>query len=416
MSKILLLMACIICLAARSSGQSNPLDAKLKMAYEFTNKGDYDAADSFIDGLLKENPGYGDGWDLLVQVRYKLYEKSKESANLFKSLTVSSSKDGKQIDAKGDTLGRQLMDMLKKMDPSKMAYSKFEYTLRKATLLSPEAWQSSTYMRLLYVDPNIDSNVNKKALRDFEEGEKEFEQKNYNKAALLYKKAIEEQPDFYKASLYMGDCYYATENYKDAAEAFKEAVKRFPNLLEPRKYLCDAYAKLSAYESSAQAAMEAMTVYPDYTMFQKLEDALYLNHQALNIQRTQRGVFPNRMEDTSENDPNTYRDTIPATGPWMAYQAAYNKMKPYCNKKGLIVKANKLTSSKYLEVYSWEEMLKNSNDKILDEARRMQKLNYLDCYVLVTCFHQDLYPQYLDLVTNHRDRVLAYFKAFIKSQ
>ena len=66
-----------------------------------------------------------------------------------------------------------------------------------------------------------------------------------------------------------------------------------------------------------------------------------------------------------------------------------------------------------MELYSWEEMLKNSKDSSLDEARRMQKDGYLDCYVFVTCFHFDIYSQYLDFTKNNSNKIKEYYKKYI---
>ena len=70
--------------------------------------------------------------------------------------------------------------------------------------------------------------------------------------------------------------------------------------------------------------------------------------------------------------------------------------------------------TKYLEIYSWEKMLAESEDKSLDEAKKMQELGYLDCYVMITCFHQDFYEQYQDFAANNKDRIIKYFDLIIK--
>ncbi len=407
----------------RSAAQSNPLDKKLEQAHAYINDKKLDDADSFMQKVLEENPGFGDGWDLLGDIRFKLYEDAQSSGNLMASLTgklsiTTQDSSGKEIPG-GDSLARELEKILNSISPAKRAYSKTMYTLRKATYLTREAYRASTYLRAYNVDLNVDSNVSKKAIGYFNEAEEEFGNKNYTKAATLYKRACEEQPGFYKAQMYLGDCYYATGNSTDAIVSFKAAKERYPFLLEPRKYLVDAYAKTNLYDKALAEAISAVTVYPDYTLLQKLEDAAYMDNKRINIQWTARGTFPNKIEDsTKPGDINAYSsagDTV-AAGPWAAYKAALGKLQPFCNKKGIVVKPTTLTSSKYLEVYSWEEMLRNSNDPSLSEARRIQKLGYLDCYVMVSCFHYDFYEQYLDFVTKNRDRVVAYFNAFTKSR
>ena len=412
------LLITVLCLCINGIGfcQTNPLDKKLEKANEYFSEGKLDDAEKYVVNLVEKNPTYGDGWDMLVKIRYELYGNAKKTDNIFGNLSISTQKKGEKNTVKDDSLVKELTEMLNKIKPSELALSKTTYTMRKATALTRDAWRSSAYLRILYIDVEIDSNVNKKALNYFHDAENEFADKNYNKAAKLYKHAIEEQPDFYKASLYLGDCFYATGNYADAIMAFKASAEKFPSALEPAKYLVDAYSKSGLYDKATEAAINSLMVYPDCTIMQKLENILYLNNKLLQIEWTPRGVLPNRYVDTSIDNVNEYKeDSIVAKGPWVAYVAAYNKALPYCNKKG-ILSSNQLTSSKYLEVYSWEEMLKNSDDPSLDEARKMKKMNYLDCYVLVSCFHYDFYDQYVDFVAKNREKITRYYKTFIKHQ
>jgi len=50
---------------------------------------------------------------------------------------------------------------------------------------------------------------------------------------------------------------------------------------------------------------------------------------------------------------------------------------------------------------------------MLDQARKMQEAGFLDCYVLVTCYHIDFYDQYLDFVTKNKAKVVDYYKKFL---
>src|SRR5690606_35572773 len=115
--------------------------------------------------------------------------------------------------------------------------------------------------------------VSSKAIKFFNKAEEEFKNKNYNKAGEYYQRAIEYQPDFYKALLYLGDTYYFMNNYIEAINKFKQCSEKYPHFLEPRKYLVDAYRKEGLYDKSYEEAIEAVLVYPDLSMFAKMEDA-----------------------------------------------------------------------------------------------------------------------------------------------
>jgi predicted Zn-dependent protease len=81
--------------------QSNKLDKKMENAYELVEKGKIKDAGEYMEKLLEDNPEYGKGWDYLAKIRYKEYQDSKKTDDLFKNLTVTTKdKNGKEI--KGD--------------------------------------------------------------------------------------------------------------------------------------------------------------------------------------------------------------------------------------------------------------------------------------------------------------------------
>ncbi len=414
---ISILAFCFLMLsAANSFAQSNPLDKKLGKAQELVQDNKTDDAEKYVVKLLAEYPDFGDGWDMLASIRYLQYKDTKPLQAQI-SVTAKDEK-GKEVTLKNDSLTNQLMEMLSKISLPQIAYSKYIYTLRKATAMSKDAVRSCMLLRRIFVDINVDSNVNKKALKYFNEGDEEFSNKNYTKAATLYKRATEEQPEFYKAQMYLGDCYYATKDYTEAINAFRIAKDKYPDLLEPSKYLTDALGKLGQYEKAYDEAVRSFTIYPDFSMAMKMDDAAYMTNKKVNIIWTPRGVLPNKVEDTGKNGLNEYsdHDTAADGSPWKYYQAANDKINRYCDKNGIITKSNDLTKSRYMEVYGWEEMLKNSTDPLLNEARKMEKQNFLDCYVLVTCFHYDFYDQYLDFIAHNRDKVARYYNTFTKAR
>jgi tetratricopeptide (TPR) repeat protein len=419
MKHFVVLMALVLCCSYGFS-QTSPADKKKEKAMEYVKANKLEDADKYLEGVLEKNPEYGNCWDLLVKIRLKFYKdaKDKDKPMNFTITTTRKDSSGKDVKVENDTLANQFTDLLNKYKPSRNDYCKFVYTMRKAVMSTNDALESSIYLRSYLIDVEIDTNVSKKALNYFNEAEKQFAKKNLADAGLLYKQALEEQPDFYKAKLYLGDTYYGTGDYVEATNVFKEATERFPFLLEPIKYLTDAYSKQKLHDKALQTAITAMAIYPDYNMMQKIDDLAFANQKKLDIKWTARKVFPNHIDNKSENfDFFTYEDKkkIEVKTPWTFYKKAQDKIKDYCDDKGIITKTNSLTQSKYLEVYSWEEMLANSKDPSLDEARRMQTDGYLDCYVLVTCYHYDFYDQYLDFASKNKDRILAYYNKYIKT-
>jgi tetratricopeptide (TPR) repeat protein len=420
MKKINFIFVLVAAFCINAAAQSNPMDKKLEKARDMMRKEKYDDAEKYIDNLLDDNPSCGKCWDMLALVRQKLFEDSKKLDNILGGNIKITTKgaDGKEVKSENDSLTKQLSEMLNKFKPSKIAYNKLLYTLRKGLLFSDESYQCSILLRAYLADIEVDTNVSKKALKYFADAEEEFGKKNYEKAAKSYQRAIDEQHNFYKASLYLGDAYYFSENYVAAISSFKDAVQKFPTLLEPRKYLVDAYLKERLYEKALMEGINAMTVYPDASMVERIDEAAFKNDKKLDIRWIPRPVFPNKIDRDTTKDINEYTDPkkIEAKAPWTYYQKALEKIESSCNDKGIITKLTPLTQSKYLEVYSWEEMLKHSNDPSLDDARKKQEAGYLDCYALVTCFHYDFYDQYLDFVTKNKDKVMDYYKKYLMSR
>jgi len=417
MKKYFLSLICIISFYSVSLSQTNELDKKLEKVYYLADKGKLDDADEYLVKVLEKNPGYGKGWDLLATIRRKAYNNSKLSDNALGGNFIITTKDknGKEVKSENDSLAKALTELLNGIKPSKIAYNKYIYTMKKATLFSDDCHQSSALLRNILVDTQIDTAINEKALKYFDEAEEEFGKKNYDQAAKLYKRALEAEPQFYKASLYLGDSYYFMKRYIDAIAAFKESSTKFPELLEPRKYLTDAYIKEKLYDKALQEAINTMAVYPDLSMFSRIQTAAYYNDKKLDIKWISRAIFPNKIASDSKKELNTYSDPKEpqAKAHWVSYKNALDKISSYCNSNGVITKSNSITDAKYLEVYSWKEMISTCKDDSLDEAKRMEKDGFLDCYVFITCFHQDIYEQYKHFVAANPNKIQEYFDKYI---
>jgi len=58
-------------------------------------------------------------------------------------------------------------------------------------------------------------------------------------------------------------------------------------------------------------------------------------------------------------------------------------------------------------------VLKDTANYFLPFARAMNKIGFLDCYVLVSCFHHDLYQQFSDLADHNPQKIKDYFYILI---
>ncbi len=391
---------------------------RMEKVTKLQNKGKYEDAVTAVNELLTLYPRYGKGWDKLLELNDILFDQAKRSDALLGGLSVTvSSKDGKPVSAENDSMARQLEKMLNDFRPSALARRKTLLDCRRACMSSGSAWHSSIRLRNTLVDAPTDTNINKTARRYFAEGEEQFMARNYNKAAENYRKAIEADPNIYKARLYLGDVYYFTKRYNDAIEVFREAVATHPDQQEPLKYLCDAYYNAGMYDKAYTAAEDAVIMYPDLSMLAKLLDAAEGVKKPFHLNRIPRGVLPvsPRADTVAGTEEARYHRTESGTL-WFYYNQARNNVKGHYDTTGVLSGVGDITRQRYLEVYCWEYMLSRSKDVDLDDARKMQEKGFLDCYVMVSCFHQDFYDQYRQFAAGNKQHIRDYFALLAKEQ
>ncbi|MBS1595597.1 MAG: tetratricopeptide repeat protein [Bacteroidetes bacterium] len=413
------LLALSISATAAKDPEAEVADRMSKVT-KLQEKEKYDEAVTELQDLLAKYPRYGKGWDKLLDVRIIQYNQARQLDKLLGgNMTVTSkSKDGSEAAGANDSLANSLAGLLSDLKPSKIALDKMLLDCRLACINSGSAWNCSIRLRNYYVDAPTDTNINREARQFFSDGEEEFMSRNYNKAAEDYRKAIAADPNIYRARLYLGDVYYFTKRYSEAIEAFREAVAAHPEQQEPLKYLSDAYYGAGVYDKAYKTAEDAVIMYPDLSMLAKLADAAESDKHAFAIHRIARGVLPVSPFAALESvntDEMPYRRAAKG-GPWEYYSEARSKIVGHYDEHGLLSGIGDITRQRYLEVYCWEYMLSKSQDPDLNFARKMQEKGFLDCYVMVSCFHQDFYDQYRQFAEGNKQRIRDYFALLAKEQ
>jgi tetratricopeptide (TPR) repeat protein len=270
-----------------------------------------------------------------------------------------------------------------------------------ATLYCKDQELASMYLRSHLVDFNPDTAVSESAKKAFNEGEEAFREEKFDQAIRGYKRAAKEDSTYYKAVLYVGDSYFNDKEYDQALPWYKKAVGMQPKLLEGWKYLTDVYIKLHRYQEAYDACVEGILVYPDVGMFIKLADICERMDKKFDQRWMSRMMYPNQVDVQQPGE---------MTGPWKYYREAKTQVK--AEESGILKKEEEGT--KYLEVYSWKQMLKKAgNDDDLSYAKQMEKDGYLDCYVFISMFHYAFYDQYVDFSANNRERIKTYIKTYL---
>jgi len=368
-------------------GQTNP---KMEKAVKTFNSGEIDKGISMMEKLTVKDPS-DDNWNVLIDMYYYRYEYAKKNEVSAVSAAI------------GESLGVKSKHVA--YTSSRQCFADLIARCREAGLASQSS-RASQLLRNYFVDYAPDTAVSEAAQKEFDTAEKYFSKKDFNKSKLYYEKALALQPDFYKAIIYIGDSYWYLENMDSAIYYFRKGIEMNPDLLEPRKYLVDALGFSKRDEEAVHECIEAICIYPDQSMFIKYSDL---------IERKGKKFDQKWMKRGSEINSIAWAETKTKDPVWSIYQDAENDIKLYCDSNGVITKSNALTTSKYLEVYCWEKMLKDSK-KLPAEfafAKEMAEKGYLDCYVFLSVFHFDLYDQYVDFVKNNRDRIKTYIEEYL---
>jgi tetratricopeptide (TPR) repeat protein len=371
-------------------------EKKKEQAAKKYEDGKVEDARKILRNLTEEYPWGTSIWDMLIKLEWNEYLEKKKESKKYGGMTVTVTKDGKED--KDDPLVKALAEILQN-GVYKEQFRVFMKTCREATAQCEYIDYASIMIRINKIDEPVDTAVKKEANKAFLEAEEQFFKKNYNEALKLYKKASELDTTFYKARLYIGDSYYANKEYAEAAKYFKEAIKVKPVLCEPRKYLTDAYLNMGEYDLAATECIKSLLMYPDIGMFGKLETIEKQRGKKFDRYWMPRPVFP---------DPFLEQEYKGKEKIWKVYLQALKDIKPFCNEKGIIIKSNSLSTSKYAEVYAWEKMMEAAKPEELSVARKMKAAGYLECYLLFSLYHYDLHQQFKDYVGNNRAQVEKY--------
>ncbi len=327
-------------------------------------------------------------YETLVAMSYGMYEQYQ---SIFGGMEIEiSGDDSLASDSLGNDFATSLM---------KIFEDNFIDVCRRSTIegTSPSA---DMYLRILRIDVDVDSAVSEKAKAYYDEGETFFGKKDYDLAALNYRKAFLEDPNYYKAVLYFGDTFWAKEQYDSALFYFAKARDMEPEQMSARIFMVDALREQGLYYRAKKEAIDALMVYPGYNMKNKLEEILYVENKTFNERRITRNFYANDMG-------NPDQDMLLDSPLWKDYRAAKTDVSKYCNEDGIIEENGEFTD-RYLEVYSYRRMLeKHPNDlpEFLHFADKMREEGYLEPYVFICLFHFDIYEQFKDYMSVEANRI-----------
>lgn len=376
--------------------QSGQPDKKVMKAIETFNSGDTEKGIELMRKVIETDPS-NQNWDFLVTMYFRRFEYSGES--IVDQITQALMQD---------LSGKKSKMKLNVIESPGASFDALVNVCREASLNS-QGTEASRYLRNFFVDYQPDTTVSETAKKWFDKAEYYFAKEDFVHARNYYKKALDAEPEYYKAAIYLGDSYFFLEKMDSAAYFFQKGIDMHPHLLEPRKYLVDALNESEKYEEAVRECLEAIYIYPDEAMYLKLD----YSFEKLGRKFSKHWV--RRKCEVNSIGSNPVKTTDPV---WMQYQKAKDEIKQYCDSTGIIVKTCPLTKSKYMEVYAWEKMLKSASSVPADLAfaKKMADAGYLDCYIFVSVFHFDLYDQYADFVVYNMDRIKTYVDTYLTEE
>lgn len=324
---------------------------------------------------------------------------------------VSLSWSQKEEKARQRELSRRLKELADiALIPYEPYKQDFIRNCRLATLQFFPVDSASGYLRQFLVDSlDPDADAPEAARSLYEQGLEEMAGANPALAAPLFEKALALHPTYYMASLKLGDAWYSMNRDTAAIRMYKKASELNPLRPEAWEKLAMSFYQRGEYTVAASHILDAIIAYPQQHYFSILQRIVSKTGQEFDLQWIPREVYPATTTHTWEEI------VVDDKSPWWHYQAAKMEVYSYFDSVGT-VRPNDKTKEKYLEVYCWKKMLNNSSRKHFQFARAMEKMGYLDCYVFITLFHQDLYSQFANFSVDNMQRIKEYFFILINWQ
>ncbi|MEP6789289.1 MAG: tetratricopeptide repeat protein, partial [Acidobacteriota bacterium] len=96
----------------------------------------------------------------------------------------------------------------------------------------------------------------------FQQAEAVFAQSKYDEAIKLYQKALDADPKFYDAALYIGDCYVSKQDWDNAEKSYQKAIAIDPNRETAYRYSATPFMKQKNYDTALDRYIEAYITDP----------------------------------------------------------------------------------------------------------------------------------------------------------
>lgn len=209
-------------------------------------------------------------------------------------------------------------------------------------------------------------------------------------------------PTSYALYMHKGKAEYLLGKDTNALKTYIMAGALQPTRPDPFYERARIYYESGRYVDAGAEMILALNRYPEEEYKHWLRRIADRSGKAMMDPWVQREVYPVMPADVWQD-----RVAKPESA-WFYYQAAKQEVVKFADSNGVLL-PNDSTKERYLETYCWKRMLDSAEENTFAFARLMLELGYLDCYALVTQFHQDLYPQYVAFINENEEKVKKYY-------
>lgn len=376
----------------------------LKRASKLYDKGKYYKSSDKIEKVFQLYPVNEGLWKFYQEVHFANYRTNYKPD---KRISVRSDMESEEDRRRAEALEKQINYIYE------LPLYEYLNAVSYASLCVPFNARSSIMLRKQYIDRRYysDTGVSRSSMKLLVEAEKQFTNKNFEKALSLYSDALEVDSSNYKAFLYLGDTYYNLKYYGKAAELYRQAIAKQPNLIEAKKYLIDALANKGEYDKALNQAINCLYTYPEESIFLKIGELAKRKGLKLDRNWVLKLTHPNNITNDLRRRP-IFEEKLH----WTYYEQALSSIGQYYSVEGLLKVDAPEHLSNYLEVESWKQMLdktKGQSIPALNYARIMQENDLLEPYLLVNLFHPDFYEQYLHFIKSEDGKLNTYLQDFL---
>jgi len=353
-----------------------------------------------------------------------------------REIELANQKEKEVAQGKKESLKKAKKSAKKADDLSLVSYDTYAWQIiansRKASLLHERVDSASHYLRILTVDTiRYDTMLSQADLDVYAEGLDYYYTRDFRRAAERFKFITDKYDEYFPAHLALANSYLKIGLDTPSYKQFLYVADAFYQRPEGLEGLSRYFLAKGKYKQAAAAVLKAIAIYPEDAYFAHLDRILKRMGRYLNSQWIRREVYPLNTE-------HNYEEIIAKEkSPWRYYQGAKSMVYSYAQKG--ILRSNEITNERYLEVYAWKEMLAGNLklDSLIQDpakqaeylrksnleekkskkkkkvnfpfARSMQKMGYLDCYVFISLFHNDMHDAFKDFVLLNPEKIEKYF-------